>query len=143
MIETAGKTKPTEKEPTILRILESAITSTLGSIDALPDDVLVKLREVYREFIPAYLEMIRIRDNQPREWHPEKVVIESDVVEGMGHFYSDYQQLARRFQDINRKVKYLMVMDRKADPHRYDEVVENIVSGKGGLSVMSSLLESE
>ena len=141
MIEPAGRTKPAENDQALLQIIETVMTSTLGSMDTLPDNVVVKVREVYREFIPAYLEMIRIRDNHPRGWHPEKVVIEPDVVHGMGHFYSDYQQLARRFQDINRQVKHLMTLNRNEDTPRYDALVEQILSGRKPTSVMSSLLE--
>ena len=140
MIETEGRPKPAGNNQNLLRVIETAIASTLGSIDTLPDNVVVKLREVYREFIPAYLEMIRIRDNRPKKWQPDTLVIESDVVDGMGHFYSDYQHVARRFQEINRQAKQLMALNREDDVHRYDALVEQIITGRREMSVMSSLL---
>ena len=141
MLENTGRAEPAKNDQEYLRIIETAITSTLGNIDALPDGVVVQIRDVYREFIPAYLEMIRIRDNRPKKWQPDTLVIEPDVADDMGHFYSDYQHLVRRFHEVNRQVKQLLTLNRKKDPHRYDALVEQIISGRKESTVMSSLFE--
>jgi hypothetical protein len=63
------------------------------------------------------------------------------MVEDMLHFFSDYQHLTRTFKRLNREVKILLALDRHREPHRYDEWVENIVSGGDQRSLMNSILE--
>ena len=136
----------TEKNNTLLnqetlqRIVEGAIQSEIGRIDALPREVADLVRNVYGEFMPVYIEMIRTRDNHPQEWQPQVLVIDPEVVDDLQHFFSDYQRLSRRFKQINRQVKNLLKMDRRADPRRFQECVAEILSGGEGLSIMCSLV---
>ena len=123
------------------QLIESAIKSEIGDIDQLPHSVAARIRDVYGEFIPVYTEMIRIRENQHRDWRPAILPIDPDMVENMLHFFSDYQHLTRAFKRLNREVKTLMAMDRHREPHRYDEWAENIVSGGDRRSLMNSILE--
>lgn len=133
--------KLNDKKNQILRhSVESAITSEFGDIEDLPQTVVARLQEVYFEFIPVYIDMIRIRDNQPKDWHPQQVVIDRDVLEGMGHFFSDYQHMTRRFNRINRQVKSLQQIDRHKEARRYEECVNEIVSGEDGLPLMNSIV---
>ena len=90
--------------------------------------------------MPVYVEMIRIRDNHPKQWQPKVIAIDPEVVEGMLHFFSDYQRLARRFKQVNRQVKYLLTLDRRADFHRYEACVKKIVSRDREVSIMSSII---
>lgn len=123
------------------QLIESAINSEIGDIDQLPHSVAARVREVYGEFMPVYTEMIRIRENQHRDWRPAILPIDPDMVEDMLHFFSDYQHLTRAFKRLNREVKTLMAMDRHRESHRYDEWAENIVSGSDRRSLMNSILE--
>ena len=123
------------------QLIEGAIKSEIGDIDQLPHSVADRVRDVYGEFIPVYTEMIRIRENQHRDWRPAILPIDPDMVENMLHFFSDYQHLTRAFKRLNREVKTLMAMDRQSEPHRFDEWVENIVSGGDQRSLMNSILE--
>lgn len=123
------------------QLIEGAIKSEIGDIDQLPHSVADRVRDVYGEFIPVYTEMIRIRENQHRDWRPAILPIDPDMVEDMLHFFSDYQHLTRAFKRLNREVKTLMAMDRQSEPHRFDEWVENIVSGGDQRSLMNSILE--
>lgn len=123
------------------QLIESAINSEIGDIDQLPHSVAARVREVYGEFMPVYTEMIRIRENQHRDWRPAILPIDPDMVEDMLHFFSDYQHLTRAFKRLNREVKTLMAMDSHREPHRYDEWAENIVSGGDRRSLMNSILE--
>ena len=123
------------------QLIESAIKSEIGDIDQLPHSVAARIRDVYGEFIPVYTEMIRIRENQHRDWRPAILPIDPDMVENMLHFFSDYQHLTRAFKRLNREVKTLMAMDRHREPLRYDEWAENIVSGGDRRSLMNSILE--
>lgn len=122
------------------QLIESAIKSEIGDIDRLPHSVAARVRDVYGEFIPVYTEMIRIRENQHRDWRPAILPIDPDMVEDMLHFFSDYQHLTRAFKRLNCEVKILMAMDRNREPHRYDEWAENIVSGGDRRSLMNSIL---
>ncbi|MGD2010277.1 MAG: hypothetical protein PVG81_10690 [Desulfobacterales bacterium] len=123
------------------QLIEGAIKSEIGDIDHLPHSVATRVRDVYGKFIPVYTEMIRIRENQHRDWRPAILPIDPDMVEDMLHFFSDYQHLTRTFKRLNREVKILLALDRHREPHRYDEWVENIVSGGDQRSLMNSILE--
>jgi hypothetical protein len=136
----ADKRNTTISGQSMQQLIESAIKSEIGDIDRLPHSVAARVRDVYGEFIPVYTEMIRIRENQHRDWRPAILPIDPDMVEDMLHFFSDYQHLTRAFKRLNREVKILMAMDRNREPHRYDEWAENIVSGGDRRSLMNSIL---
>jgi hypothetical protein len=136
----ADKKNTTISGQSMQQLIESAIKSEIGDIDQLPHSVAARVRDVYGEFIPVYTEMIRIRENQHRDWRPAILPIDPDMVEDMLHFFSDYQHLTRAFKRLNREVKILMAMDRNREPHRYDEWAENIVSGGDRRSLMNSIL---
>ena len=121
-------------------LIASVIETELGSIDALPAEVTARVREIYEAFLPVYIEMIRIRDGHSTDWQPRKIVPDPAVVEDMRHFFSDYQDLSRSFQRINRQVKHLLTIDRQAEPHRFERCVQDIVSGGQGPSIMDSLV---
>ncbi len=123
-------------------IIDKAIAAEIGDIEALPPEVSKRTREVYGEFIPIYAEMVRIKNDHPIDWQPETITIDPEVLKGMLHFFSDYQHLTRRFQQINRQVKHLLTLDRHKEAHRYDECVAEIVSGKQGSSLMQSIINS-
>ena len=123
------------------QLIKSVIELELGTIEALPPAVADRVREVYAEFVPVYIEIIRIRDDHPADWQPRKVVPDPDVVEDLLHFTSDYQDLARSFRRINRQVKNLLTIDRQADPHRLERCVQEIISGGQGPSLMDSIVD--
>ncbi len=124
----------------IRRIIEHAIESEIGQIDTLPPEVVLRVRDVYEAFMPAYVEIIRIKDNHPKDWQPQKVVPDPAVVEDMSHFFSDYQDLARRFKRVSRQAKNLLNINRQADPQRFERCVKEIVSGSDGSSIMRTLV---
>ena len=122
------------------RIIDGAIEAAFGNVDALPPEVGARLRDVYREFIPVYLEIIRAKDGHPADWLPQQIVFDPEVVEDMRHFFSDYQDLARSFKRINHQVQNLLKIDRQADPHRFERCVADIVSGSQGAWIMDSIV---
>ena len=124
------------------RIVEQAIASQVGDIEALPPEVATRLKAVYREFMPAYVEIIRVKEKHSIAWQPQQIVPDPDVVEDMLHFFSDYQNLARRFKQINRQVNNLLKIDRRADRQRFERCVAEIVSGTPDTSLMDSLVDS-
>ncbi|MDP4858066.1 MAG: hypothetical protein NWR42_11700, partial [Desulfobacterales bacterium] len=101
----ADKKNTTISGQSMQQLIESAIKSEIGDIDQLPHSVAARVRDVYGEFIPVYTEMIRIRENQHRDWRPAILPIDPDMVEDMLHFFSDYQHLTRAFKRLNREVK--------------------------------------
>ena len=123
------------------RMVDRAIDAVIGSIDALPPEVAARLREVYGAFLPAYIEIIRVKEGRPKQWQPRTIVPAPEVVEDMLHFFSDYQDVARSFKRINRQVKYLLTIDRQAEPGRFDRCVAEIVSGEKKTSVMNSIVD--
>jgi len=137
----ADKKNSSIEGQTMQQLIESAIKSEIGDIDQLPHSVAARVRDVYGEFIPVYTEMIRIRENQHRDWRPQILPIDPDMVENMLHFFSDYQHLTRAFKRLNREVKILLALDRHSEPHRYDELAESIVSGGDRRSLMKSIIE--
>ena len=126
---------------TLKGIIEGAISSELGSIDALPAEVADRIREIYRAFIPVYIETIRVRDSHPQDWLPQQIVPDPEVVEDLLHFFSDYQELARRFKRINRQVKHMLTIDRQTDPHRFQRCVAEILSDERGPSIMDAIVD--
>ena len=130
-----------EGEEGLNGVVERAISSEIGNIGALPRKVADRLREIYRDFIPVYVEMIRMKENKPKHWQPTEIAIDPEMVEDMRHFFSDYQNLTRRFKAIRRQVKYLLTLDREAEPHRYKTCVEKIVSGNETVSFMYSIVD--
>jgi hypothetical protein len=134
------KNRSFKTDESMQQVVESAIESEIGSLDTLPPEVAVRLRDVYGEFLPAYVEIIRIKEGHPAHWQPARIVPDPGVVEDMLHFFSDYQDIARSFKQINRQVKNLLKIDRQVDPHRFERCVAEIVSGPDGSSLMDSLV---
>ena len=125
----------------VKRLIKTAIESEIGKIDSLPQEVSVRIREIYEQFVPIYADIIRKREGPGNQTQITAIVIDPEVVEDMLHFFSDYQDLARSFKTINRQVKRLKKIDRLAEPHRYASCVEQIVSGGADASIMDSLLD--
>lgn len=130
-----------QKEDHIQKLIEGAIQSEIGDIDRLPHHIAARIRDVYGKFIPIYLEMIRIRENHPRDWRPGVLPLEPDMLEDMLHFFSDHQHITRAFMRLNRRVQLLATLDPEKDSRRYTEVVESIVSDEVRTSLMDSLLD--
>ena len=117
-----------------------AIHATFGTIDRLPQNVIERIIDVYSEFIPVYIEMVRIKDNHPRDWQPGEFSIDPEIVEDMLHFFSDYQHITRNFTRLNNQVKTLMALDMQSDRGLYGEWVKKIVHGQDEHRLMDSIL---
>ncbi len=127
-------------ETSIQQLTKIAITSEIGAIDHLPQEVIERIWNIYQDFIPVYLEMIRIRDNHPADWRPTNLSIDTEMVEDMLHFFSDYQHITRAFKRLNRQVKILSTLDRKSDQRRYEEWMNKILSGERSDSLFDSII---
>jgi hypothetical protein len=117
---------PSRKDP--MRLLsEKAAIHKFGTLDDLPAQVRNKLLEVYDQFVPVYLEIIRIRDNHSSEWRPDDIEVDPEVVEEMRHFFSDYQTLTNDFIRINRRIFSLKAIDPDKEPYRYRAAADAVV----------------
>ena len=117
-----------------------AIASELGDIEALPPDVVRRVNEVYDAFIPIYVEVLRLKEKRPADWLPEDIALDPEVVDGLMHFFSDCQRIARRFQRVNRQVKHLLTIDPRTDAGRFAQCASRIVSEPQEESILSSLV---
>ena len=100
----------------------------LGPLEDLPRAVQERVREVYREFMKAYVEIVRIKDNRARDWLPESIRIDPEITEDMRHFFSDYQHITNEFLRIEAKIDNLKAIDRNRNPGRYEAQVDLILS---------------
>ena len=133
---------PPGEDERLNRIVARTIESQVGPADCLPNEVVETLFEVYRAFLPAYIEMVRMRDHRPESWQPREMVIEPEVLAGLSHFFSDYQHIARRFIRINRQVSRLKKLDPVADARRFEACVKEIVSASQAPPILESLVGS-
>ena len=131
-----------KNEPSMQRLIKNIINSAFGPTEQLPLEVLNRIQEVYTRFIPAYVEIIRIKENLPSSWQPERLSIDAEIVEDMMHFFSDYQHIARDFKTVNDRVNALLRLDRQKNPKQYDEWLDHIVSKTSQKKIMSSIVEA-
>jgi hypothetical protein len=104
-----------------------AIERRLGDISGLPKELIAYVLKVYREFISCYLNILRQIENKPTDWTPETLVIESELTDGMRHFFSDYQHIAREFNRLNQKMDRLQEIDKNSQGNLYQHMIENIL----------------
>ena len=115
------------QDSAIERLCNQAIERRLGDISGLPKELVAYVLKVYHEFISSYLNMLRQRENKPTDWTPETLVIESELTDGMRHFFSDYQHIAREFNRLNLKMDRLQEIDKDSQGNLYQHTIENIL----------------
>jgi hypothetical protein len=109
------------------KLCNAVIERRLGDISGLPKELVAYVLKVYREFISGYLNVLRQRENKPTDWTPETLVIESELTDGMRHFFSDYQHIAREFNRLNQKMDRLQEIDKNSQDNLYQHAIENIL----------------
>jgi hypothetical protein len=85
----------------------AALTQQMGNISALPEALTDKILGAYHQFIEAYLNVLRQKENKPMDWFPRTLSIDPELADGMRHFYSDYQHITRKFFRLNQKLDRL------------------------------------
>ena len=108
-------------------LCNAAIERRLGDISELPQELVAVVFKVYREFISSYLNILRQRDNKPLDWTPETLFIESELTDGMRHFFSDYQHITREFNRLNQKMDRLQQIDKDNQLNLYQHTIEDIL----------------
>jgi len=109
------------------KLCNAAIERRLGDLSGLPKELDAYVVKVYREFISSYLNMLRQRENKPTDWTPETLSIEPELTDGMRHFFSDYQHIAREFNRLNLKMDRLQEIDKDSQGNLYQHTIDDIL----------------
>ena len=116
-----------EPEGTLEKYCSATIERQLGDISGLPEELVAYLWKVYRDFITAYLNILRQRENKPSDWMPETLVIDTELADGMRHFFSDYQHITKAFYLLNRKIDRLREIDKDSQSDLYQHTIDDIL----------------
>ena len=108
-------------------LCKAAIEQRLGNISGLPKKLIESVLKVYRDFIGCYLNMIRQKENKPADWMPETLDIDTGLVDGMRHFFSDYQHITRDYYRLNHKIDQLKEIDKNSQPNLYQHMIDDIL----------------
>ena len=71
--------------------------------------------------------MLRQRENKPTDWTPETLSIEPELTDGMRHFFSDYQHIAKEFNRLNQKMDRLQQIDKDKQLNLYQHTIDDIL----------------
>jgi hypothetical protein len=113
----------------INRLCEDLIAEQWGNLADFPDEISPAVLRVYRTFITGYLNFLRQKEGKAVDWLPERLVIDWKLVDGMRHFFSDYQHITQSFLSLNRRLDQLRDMDKDRKPGLYRELVAEIIAG--------------
>lgn len=105
-----------------------AIAHRLGDISDLPEKVRRAVYGAYRDFIAGYLDTIRQKEKRRANWFPGSLSLDREVMEGMGHFFSDYQHITREFNRINRHLDRLKKLDPARQSRLFQQAVDEMLA---------------
>jgi len=110
------------------KICIAALIRRMGDITAWPEKFTVAVLRVYHQFIDAYLNILRQKEHKPLDWFPQALSIDTELADGMRHFFSDYQHITRIFFELNQKLDRLREVENdnqsKLFQDRIDEIFE-------------------
>lgn len=115
------------EQDTLKAFCQAAIATRLGDISSLPDKLVDHIRHIYRDFIVAYLNMLRQKENKPDSWYPQKWSIDPELADEMRHFFSDYQHITRHYYRLNAQMDQLAGIDKDRQPNLYRHTIEEIL----------------
>ena len=110
------------------RLCEDLIAEKWGDLNAFPDELRQAVFAVYRSFIAGYLNFLQQKETKAADWFPEKLVIDWELVDGMRHFFSDYQHMTRAFLGVNRQLEELCDIDGGKQPGLYRHLISKILA---------------
>jgi hypothetical protein len=116
-----------------------AIAQRLGDISDLPEVVRMAVYGAYRDFIAGYLDTIRQKEKRGADWFPGSLSLDREVMEGMGHFFSDYQHITREFNRINRHLDRLKKLDPARQSRLFQQSVDEMLA-EGEIAVNLEVL---
>ena len=111
----------------IEKLSMALLTGRLGDITVLPENLRLPILGVYQKFTEAYLNILRQKENKPGDWFPQTLTVDSELANGMRHFYSDYQHITRQYYILNRRIDNLMAIDPNSQPNSYRESANEIM----------------
>ena len=109
------------------KLCRQVIMHRLGDISGLPEDLVVHVLKVYRQFVSCYLNILRQSERKPADWMPESLSIDPELADGMRHFFSDYQHITREFYSLNQKMACLQEIDKDNQPNLYRQTIDDIL----------------
>lgn len=109
-----------------------AIKRRLGDISSLPEELVEYVLRRYREFVAGYLNMLRQKENKPADWVPDTLIIDTELTDGMRHFFSDYQHIIKAFYTLNQKMDRLSGIDKDRQPNLYRHLIDDILNKNNG-----------
>ena len=115
------------QDKALKKLCTEAIDQRLGDISGLPQELIEYIFSVYNEFIASYLNMLRQQRNKPANWMPASLSIDTELVDGMRHFFSDYQHITREFDRLNQKMDRLQEIDIDKQFNLYQHTVDDIL----------------
>ena len=120
-------TAKTKTERAVDMLCRRAIEQNLGDLSQLPEELLTCIFRVYREFMTAYLNVLRQNENRPADWIPATVRIDAGLTDQMRHFFSDYQHITLKFYKVNRDINRLKAMDKDRHIELYQFTIDDIL----------------
>ena len=111
------------------KLCNQTIERRLGDISWLPEKLVEYVWLVYREFISSYLNILRQSANRPADWTPETLCIDSELTDGMRHFFSDYQHITEEFYKLDHKLARLLQTDKVRQFNLYQNMIDDILQG--------------
>lgn len=109
------------------RWIRTVIEEELGSLAHFPRKVQNRIASAYREAGMVYLGWRRIQERQPADWVPPESTFDATLLDDLGHFYSDYQQVIKAMAAIRKKVGRLQAIDPSQNPENYQELVKELL----------------
>lgn len=132
------------RESGLEKLFQELIEKRLGDISGHPEEVIQAVKKGYRDFISGYLNMVRQKEKRASDWIPNSLSLDVEVIDGMRHFFSDYQQVWREFDRINRYMDRLREMDPLRQSRLNRQVAEEFLAGvekPGTLEASLAVLE--
>ena len=105
----------------------AVLTLRMGNVSALPQELTDKILGAYNQFIEAYLNMLRQKENKPMDWFPQTLSIDYELVDGMRHFYSDYQHITRKFLKLNQELDRLKTVAKSSQFKLFQDRIDKIL----------------
>ena len=109
--------------------VEKLIRAELGDTSRMPTSVQGHIFTTYRNFACAYLEWLRMDQEQPHGWIPEAAELKTSLVLGMAHFYSSHQHLVSEMNLLKSRVRRLQSLDCRSNAAACEECVDHILHG--------------
>jgi hypothetical protein len=117
---------PTSPQTELDKLSIAALTQRMGNVSALPEELTDKILSAYHQFIEAYLNVLRQKENKPLDWFPRTISIDPELADGMRHFYSDYQHITRKFFQLNHKLDQLRVVEIDNKSKLFQDIIDEI-----------------